>query len=67
MDDCRCVSCSACGGSGGIWVDFKGRYLGNSRCEDLDEFETCEECGGRGISEVCESCQEEANDDDEVA
>lgn len=55
---CECVSCSACGGSGNIWLDFKGRYLGQHRCDDMDEMESCEECRGRGIVEVCEACSD---------
>ena len=55
---CECVSCPDCGGSGTIWFDLAGRYLGNHRCDDLDVLETCEECGGSGVSEVCYECQE---------
>lgn len=29
-EPCRCVGCSACGGSGTVWFSFSGRYLGNS-------------------------------------
>lgn len=54
---CTCVSCGECGGSGTVWFAFGGKeYLGNSRCDDLDEMETCEECGGSGLSEKCEYC-----------
>jgi len=56
-EPCTCVRCGECGGSGTIWLDFNGRYLGNRRCDDLDEMETCEECGGSGIVEVCARCQ----------
>lgn len=55
---CKCVSCSECGGSGKVWRSFSGKYLGNSRCDDLDELEKCEECEGDGISEMCEECME---------
>ena len=55
---CECVSCGECRGSGHIWVDFRGRYLGNSRCDDLDEIETCGECYGSGIVETCDRCAE---------
>ena len=60
---CECVSCSSCGGSGNVWWSFPGlglggKYLGNHRSDDLDEMETCEECGGSGIIETCYECQE---------
>lgn len=56
---CECVRCGACDGTGSIWLDFAGRYLGNHRCDDLDVLEHCEECGGSGISETCYQCSEE--------
>src|SRR5579872_2401108 len=45
---CECVSCSACGGTGTVWFSFPGpdrggKYLGNHRCDDLDELDTCME------------------------
>lgn len=54
---CSCVSCDACQGSGHVWFDFRGQYLGNRRTDDLDQLELCEECGGNGLSEVCGECQ----------
>lgn len=57
-DVCKCVSCSACGGTGSIWVDFRGRYLGNYRSDDLDEMDICDECGGSGTAEVCDHCMD---------
>ena len=56
-EPCRCVRCGACGESGTIWLDVKGRYLGNHRSDDLDDSEPCEDCGGRGIIETCARCQ----------
>lgn len=56
-EPCHCVSCGDCGGSGSIWVDFKGRYLGNYRSDDFDEMEPCDTCGGSGTSETCDRCQ----------
>lgn len=53
---CECVRCDSCGGSGNVWFDFRGRYLGNARCDDMDELELCEECHG-GIVEFCYRCQ----------
>jgi len=66
-EPCACRRCYECGGSGNTWVDFKGRYLGNHRSDDLDEMEMCEQCGGRGIVEVCDRCQllEEMDHDDQ--
>lgn len=61
---CTCVSCGECRGSGTVWLSFGstsyggGRYLGAGRCDDLDEPATCEECGGSGITEMCDYCQD---------
>lgn len=59
---CQCVRCSECRGTGNVWFSFpgpgRGRYLGSSRCDDLDEMETCDDCGGSGIVETCDRCQE---------
>ena len=63
---CECVRCVACGGSGTIWLDMKGRYLGNHRCDDLDEMDMCEDCGGIGITEVCYECQDDYGREDEA-
>lgn len=65
---CKCVSCSACGGSGNVWYSFPGpdkggKYLGNQRCDDLDEMDTCSECGGRGVVETCYECQSAGEDE----
>lgn len=54
---CRCTRCGECGGSGSIWVDMYGHYLGRRRSDDLDELERCEECDGTGIMEECDLCQ----------
>jgi hypothetical protein len=60
--DCECLACGECRGSGMVWFAFPGspygEYLGNSRRDDLDELETCEECGGSGIIETCQRCAE---------
>lgn len=55
-EPCECVSCSSCGGSGNVWFSLGGRYLGNHRCDDLDELETCEECRGSGTIETFDRC-----------
>lgn len=59
---CECVICGACGGKGNVWYafpgpDLGGEYLGDHRCDDLDEMDTCQECGGSGICETCYKCQ----------
>lgn len=63
---CECVSCGECRGSGRVWFFFGGDYLGNSRCDDLDQMETCEECGGGGIIELCEYCQDDRDTQEEL-
>lgn len=65
-EPCECVSCPDCKGSGGYWTDLNGKYLGQSRWDDLDQLETCEECGGSGISESCDRCTQ-LNDYDQDA
>lgn len=57
QEPCRCIRCGDCNGSGTVWFDWRGHYLGNSRCDDLDELEHCDRCGGSGIIEVCDRCQ----------
>lgn len=56
---CKCVTCGECGGSGTVWISFSGKYLGNHRCDDLDEMERCEECEGSGLTELCDECRDE--------
>ena len=36
---CKCVFCGECDGMGTVWRSFSGKYLGNRRCDDLDELE----------------------------
>lgn len=55
-DPCECVKCAVCNGSGTYWMTISGRYIGISRCDDLDELEHCEFCDG-GYTEVCGRCQ----------
>ena len=64
---CACVSCGECGGIGRVWWSFGGReYLGNNRCDDLDELETCMACSGRGVVDgPCDECQDAMDMDDE--
>lgn len=55
---CSCVLCPECKGAGIVWFSFTGRYLGSSRCDDLDDMETCEECRGEGLhpDHICDYC-----------
>lgn len=59
---CSCIPCGECGGSGNVWLSFTGKYLGNHRCDDLDELETCAECHGSGIDEMCDECREKEDE-----
>lgn len=59
---CTCVPCSVCGGTGSIWLDFNGRFLGSHRSDDLDEMDVCEDCGGSGIVETCDECLDTRDD-----
>lgn len=54
---CTCTTCADCRGSGIVWFSFSGNYLGSSRCDDLDDFESCHMCGGDGVVDICEECQ----------
>ncbi len=65
QEPCACVRCGDCGGTGSIWLDFAGRYLGNHRSDDLDDAEPCDNCGGSGIVEVCDRCQMQDELEDE--
>lgn len=53
---CTCTPCSECRGSGSVWYDLTGRYLGARRSDDLDTLDTCDECGGSGITDECDKC-----------
>lgn len=53
---CSCIVCEECDGTGHVWISFGGKYLGRSRCDDMDSLETCEECRGSGVSETCDYC-----------
>lgn len=56
MSECKCERCGECNGSGTIWFDFQGNYLGHHRCDDLDEPDNCPECSGSGIIDQCDHC-----------
>ena len=55
---CECVFCPHCCGSGQQWFDISGEPIGGRGTDDLNASEPCEECGGRGISEICPRCSE---------
>ncbi len=54
-EPCECVRCDACRGTGTIYVDFRGRYIGANITDDMDQPETCDMCRG-GIIEWCDRC-----------
>ncbi len=56
-EPCHCVRCGEYNGTGNIWRDIGGKYLGDGRSDDLDQMESCENCGGSGITQTCDRCQ----------
>ena len=60
---CKCIPCADCGGTGNVWYAFDGEYLGNHRCDDMDELETCDMCDGSGIGDYCDECQWSEDED----
>lgn len=58
MNECTCTPCQECEGTGRVWFSFSGEYLRKRRMDDMDEMETCEECNGTGIEDVCDHCRE---------
>jgi DnaJ-class molecular chaperone len=55
-EPCECVSCAECHGSGTIFVDLRGHYVGAGMRDDMDEPESCDGCRGSGIIEECDRC-----------
>ncbi len=62
---CECIVCSECNGTGTVWTSFTGEYLGNHRCDDMDNLESCDECNGSGIAEECDQCAELRREEEE--
>jgi hypothetical protein len=50
VEECRCATCAECGGSGQVEVRTGGY--------PETELESCTECRGYGISEMCAYCEE---------
>ena len=61
---CECIPCPQCNGTGTIWISFSGEYLGSHRCDDLDEMDGCEACGGSGVDSFCDECLD--SDEEEI-
>lgn len=57
--ECTCEECHVCKGSGNLWFNWRGVFIGASRTSDHDEMETCDNCHGRGIEALCDFCAEE--------
>jgi hypothetical protein len=53
-EPCRCIRCDMCAGQGNCRVDFDGRPTDG--LDDLYNLETCEDCGGSGITDTCDRC-----------
>ena len=55
---CKCVSCGECNGQGVVFYSMGGKYRGAFKNDDLDSMETCDDCGGTGLSEMCDACRD---------
>ena len=51
-----CEKCSMCDGTGGYYVGIGGKFQGIHRSDDLSDLETCEFCGGSGVTDQCSRC-----------
>jgi RecJ-like exonuclease len=63
---CECIRCSACDGTGHYFTDMRGQFASIHRQDDMHNMETCEECRGTGIEEVCYQCQLAMDEDYET-
>ncbi len=61
---CTCIKCPECNGTGYVWYSSSGDFLGSRRSDDLDEMESCPECGGDGLQSLCEECHEAMEDEE---
>jgi hypothetical protein len=55
---CTCERCCMCEGTGGYYVDSRGRFQGVHRSDDMEDLETCEFCGGSGVTDECSRCMD---------
>lgn len=56
---CKCKPCTYCKGTGDIWVDpFTGKVVTGIH-DDMDELNTCEQCHGTGVGDMCDDCEAE--------
>ena len=55
VTECQCVPCAACDGTGVLYY-VNGLYIESHRIDDLSEPESCDQCAGSGIEELCEKC-----------
>ena len=51
IPECACVRCLSCKGLGYFWDEFDYSEQGQMH-------ETCDECDGSGLSEVCDRCRD---------
>ncbi len=59
---CSCITCATCHGRGWFYVDGRGRFMPYG--DELADRESCEDCGGSGITELCDACREGWEDED---
>lgn len=57
MSECACVSCAFCDGRGHIYISLSGQ-IRRYRTDDLEDTDTCPDCRGSGVIEVCDTCAE---------
>ncbi len=55
--ECHCVTCATCRGRGFYYIDLGGIVWTDAH-DELCDLETCDDCGGTGISEECDACRE---------
>jgi hypothetical protein len=54
-EPCECVSCGDCGGTGTVYYDIGGNYVGEHMHDDMDSPESCDMCSGGTVDE-CDRC-----------
>jgi hypothetical protein len=60
---CGCVKCAICDGSGFMWRCLNGDLV-KHRIDDMGDLETCQQCRGSGMSEICEEHDESLYESD---